>query len=295
MTVSVQLIQIPAAETVAKREFYLTGAKMKIGRDYASDICLPDGSESMSRVHLMISRMDDGRYTVTDLSTNGAKLNNEPLVPKDANSICDGDVLSFAGYRLLLGIVENVITEDIVEFEPKLSFDQETDVSSFQPILPHDEIEEVSVLQDREFARSEIELGKDLLFDPFAEGPAIKKSDEGDLSRTPLEGSNEKLPKTTQVSKMLYPLGVTATTDDYSRGDMRRENVAEAMERALEKFLNELDPSVLQEDYDFYIPILANRKKRYWSIHCRQFTKKRSRGEFRRTFMSLFADEVRKL
>ncbi|WP_293450654.1 FHA domain-containing protein [Planktotalea sp.] len=297
MTLSVQLIQIPSAETVPKREFYINSSTIKIGRDYSADICLPDISEKMSRVHLMVFRLDNGGYTVTDTSTNGAKLNNEPLAKKEAQSLDDGDVLSFAGYRLLLGIVENVVVDDSIELVLERTFDRQTDISSSEPILADQEIEELPVEPDNGFSQSEVDLDSDLLFDPFAEGPTILESDESQVAmnnRADMDMDVE-FGDEPQVTKMAQHMGANSLQDIYARAGMRRENVIEAMERALEKFLNELDPSELQADYDEYIPMLASRKKRYWTIHRRQFGKKRANGEFRRTFMSLFAEEMRKL
>ena len=296
MTLSVQLIQIPPAETVPKREFYLNSPTIKIGRDFASDICLPDVSEVMSRVHLMVFRMDDGRYTVTDTSTNGAKLNNEPLKSKEPQPISDGDVLSFAGYRLLLGIVQNIVADDnTIEFVSERTFDRQTDISSNAPILPDQEIEELPVEPDKGFSQTDVDLDADLLFDPFAEGPEIKPSAEAEVAKSFAKDMDLEFPDGRIVSKMPAHMGAAAMQDIYANAGIRRENVAEAMERALDKFLTELDPALLQEEYDYYMPMLANRKKRYWMIHRRQFSKKRSNGEFRRTFMSLFAEEMRKL
>jgi type VI secretion system protein ImpI len=294
MTLSVQLIQIPPAETVPKREFYLNSPSIKIGRDYSSDICLPDVSEAMSRVHLMVFRMDDGRYTVTDTSTNGAKLNNEPLKSKEPQAINDGDVLSFAGYRLLLGIVQNIVADDdTIQFVSERTFDRQTDISSDAPILADQEIEELPFEPDKGFSQTEVDLDEDLLFDPFAEGPEIKPSAEAEVAKS--LSKDMEFADSHVVSKMPSQMGANGVQDIYAHAGIRRKNVAEAMERALDKFLSELDPALLQEEYDDYMPMLANRKKRYWIIHRRQFSKKRSNGEFRRTFMSLFAEEMRKL
>lgn len=295
MTLSVQLIQIPSAETVPKREFYINNPTIKIGRDYSADICLPDISGKMSRIHLMVFRLDNGGYTVTDTSTNGAKLNNESLARKEAQSLNDGDVLSFAGYRLLLGIVENVVADDSIEFISEHTFDRQTDVSSTEPILVDQEIEELPIEPDKGFSQAEVDMDADLLFDPFADGPTILESAESETAKHNASVMDVDFDEAPQVSKMPQHMGANSLQDIYARAGMRRENVIEAMERALEKFLNELDPAELQADYDEYIPMLASRKKRYWTIHRRQFAKKRANGEFRRTFMSLFSEEMRKL
>ena len=293
MTLSVQLIQIPASETVPRREFFLTGDQFKIGRDYAADVCLPDLSGKISRTHLVLRKTPDGSYTVRNVSTNGTALNNSDLPKDDSAPIVDGDVLSFGEYRLLIGIVggEAVPAGDVQDAE--VIFETESDFSSDEALMPGEAMESPAEFPEHEFTRAEVDLDPDLMFDPFAEGPGL---DEGaaDRARKDMQADAAGNAGTPMD---IVPAGRTAMPTQYG-SDMHavlyREQVMEAMERAFETFLNEVDPSELQSDYDDFIPMLASRRKRYWKIHTRQFAKKRSNGDYRRSFMALFAEEMRK-
>lgn len=293
MTLSVQLLQIPPTETVSKREYYLNGATLKIGRDFGADICLPDLSETMSRTHLIVFRTSAGKYTVNDISSNGALMNGETLRPKEPQALSDGDIVSFAGYKLLFGIVETMLEEEIVSYVPDQKFEVQTDISDHTPILPDAAIEELPPEPDKGFSRSEMDLDPDLMFDPFADGPEMREP----TKKKTTQKADPMQPKPAFSDPIdMAPLQTQpALQDAHMRPVLYRENVSEAMELALERLLIELDPAVLQLDYDDYIPRLASRQKRYWTIHRRQFAKKKASGEFRRTFMALFAEELRKL
>ena len=295
MTVSIQLIQIPPSETVPKREFYLNGTTFKIGRDYSADICLPDLSETMSRTHLIVQRTPEGRFTITDTSANGALLNNVPMASKAPQALSDGDIVGFAGYKLLLGIVEADMSAVQDDFRPEQEFVVETDFNANAPLLPDAEIEELPPEPDMGFSGGGMDLDQDLMFDPFAKGPEMRepsipvKEADAEVPRPPF-------PETVDVMTLgsRYP-NLPALQDAHMRAVVYRENVSEAMEHAVDRFLNELDPNNLQSDYDEFIPLLARRKSRYWTIHRRQFAKRKDSGELKRTFLALFAEEMRKL
>ncbi|MEM9549673.1 MAG: FHA domain-containing protein [Pseudomonadota bacterium] len=289
MTVSVQLVQIPAAEAVRQREFYLNEATFNIGRDFASDICLPDLSETISPTHLTITRTTTGGYTATDLSTQGTLLNAKRMPKGEAQPLHDGDIIDFAGYRLLLGIVEQAVPEAPVNFTPDLRFQAETDFSMDDPLMPDAEIEDIPPAPDAGFSDTVPDLDADLMFDPFAEGPELREPIE--LKRKPdPEAQSPVFSDTVEVMEF----GAPEMPDAQSSAVLYREHVSDAIEQALDRFLSELDPNVLQDDYDEYIPFLARRRRRYWKIHRTQFAKKKASGEFKRMFMGLLAEEMRK-
>jgi predicted component of type VI protein secretion system len=289
MTLSVQLLQIPPTETVMKREFYLTGESFTIGRDFGSDICLPDLAETIAPTHLVVSKTLSGLYAVNDTSITGAIMNGRPLPPKQPQPLQDGDVVSFAGYKLLFGIVESARQEDPVHDFVERRFIVETDMSDDAPLLPDQEIEEVLPEPDAGFSSSGMDLDPDLMFDPFAQGPEMREPPRFEPHSHPAAAEPGEVMEMTR-----YPTG-PALQNVHLRTTLYREQVSTAMERALERFLDELDPAVLQEDCDEYIPRLVSRQKRYWKIHSRQFSRKKASGEFRRTFLALFAEEMRKL
>lgn len=314
MTLSVQLLQIPPSETVIKREYYLTGDTFSIGRDFGADICLPDLSETMSRRHLVVSRTPAGAYTINDCSANGASMNGAPLPPRVPQTLSDGDILSFAGYKLLFGIVDQVLDDEPISYRAEQRFEAETDFSDTRPILPDLEIEELPPEPEQCFSATEVDLDPDLMFDPFAEGPEMREPERPKFRPTGAGGPAKAcsaspppafddpvdmvdLDGSAGISRhrTARPAAIPALPDAHVGTVLYPEDVSEAMEQALERFLQELDPAVLQGDYDDYIPRLASRQKRYWTIHSRQFAKKKTSGEFRRTFRALFAEEMRKL
>lgn len=294
MTLSVQLLQIPPTETVMKREFYLTGASFTVGRDFGSDICLPDLAETIAPTHLVVSKTPSGGYAVNDTSISGAIMNGRPLPPKQPQPLQDGDVVSFAGYKLLFGIVESARQEEPVNDFLERRFIVETDMSDDAPLLPDQEIEEVFPEPDMGFSGSEMDLDPDLMFDPFAEGPEMREPPRAESHPQPA-AAEPAFAEQGEVMEMTRYQTAPALQNTHLRATLYREQVSTAMERALERFLDEMDPAVLQEDYDEYIPRLVNHQKRYWKIHSRQFSRKKASGEFRRTFMALFAEEMRKL
>jgi len=296
MTLSIQLIQIPEAETVPKREFYLDGSKVDIGRDFAADICLPDMSEQMSRRHIQLMRLPDGGYTVIDLSTNGAKLNGKDLPSGEAHGLNDGDVIGILGYRLLVSLIARSgkvveTADDLMAGDP---FETTTDFSAKEPLIANAEIEAYDNEPKRGFSDTVKDLDEDLMFDPFAEGPELREPVEPKrhFQQTPM--SETETAENVEVMRLPHTLPSTTQIDALLRGQHYQENALEAVERALERFLDEVDPNILEDDYKLFIPPLMRRKKRFWAIHRRQFAKKKASGEFKRSFLALFAEEMRK-
>ena len=304
MTLSVQIIQAPPAETVSKREFYLNEFPVTIGRDYSADVCLPDLSEQISRSHLLIFRSSNGRYQVSDVSTNGAMLNGDTIPPKTTTSLVDGDVLELVGYRLLVGLLETSEKEDEEPLQVKPSLHLDTDLSSVEPLMPDAEIEDIPPEPDEVFSQTQVDLDPDLMFDPFADGPKMDERPRQSSSKSDLatEDYTEAMANEVAFSEIVQLPDKSRDLNpsaDFSMAMIKsllyRENVNEAMERALDLFLDELDPANLQKEYDEFIPRFSRRKSRYWEIHLRQFAKRKSKGEYRRSFMALFAEEIRKL
>ena len=298
MTLSIQLIQIPASETAPQREFFLNGTEFKIGRDFAADICLPDLSGQISRTHTVLKKTSEGGYKITNTSTNGTALNGNDMSSQETLPVADGDIISLGDYQLLIGIVGGARPVSPDTRDAEIVFDTESNFSSKDAMMPGEAMEETVEFRDHEFTRAEVDLDRDLMFDPFAEGPGL---DESSKDHTRVKGitiaqQGEALMPTkgSEMLDVISPNGAEMPTrhEVPMHPVLYRDQVLAAMELAFEAFLSELDPEKLQSDYDDYIPMLANRRKRYWTIHMRQFAKKRANGEFRRNFMALFAEEM---
>ena len=298
MTLSIQLIQIPASEAAPQREFFLNGTEFKIGRDFAADVCLPDLSGQISRTHTVLKKTPEGSFKLTNTSTNGTALNGNDMSSNETLPVADGDIISLGEYRLLIGVVGGAspVSPDISDAE--IVFETESDFSSKDALMPGEAMQETVEFRYHEFTQAEVDLDQDLMFDPFSTGPGLEESSK-DRARdmgVPIAQQPEETTPTTR-SKMLDVISPNGT-EMPTRHEVPmhpvfyRDQVLAAMELALESFLSDLDPEKLQSDYDDYIPMLVNRRKRYWNIHMRQFAKKRANGEFQRNFMALFAKEM---
>lgn len=287
MTISVQLLQIPATETVSKREYYFDADYISIGRDFTCEICLPDLSNTILPVHVKIYRTETGSYSIMTDSEDGTLLNDQELHLKGAQILKDGDTLNFCGYKLMFGLIEK---SSVDEVQPPQygDFHVETDIASDGPLLPELEVEDTLIEPVSGLQHSDLDLEEDLLFDPFADGPSINEAPQQNVPTSIVEQSVEVMDVAAfEKSRQLDHIN--------SHNNLQREKVSSAIEKAIERFLQELDPAVLKQDYDELIPRFVNRDKRYWRIHTRQFARKKANGEFRRSFMALFAEEMRKL
>lgn len=299
MTVSVQIIQAPPEETAPQREFYVNAFPASIGRDYAAAVSLPDLSNQMSRAHLMIFQLPCGGYQVSDVSTNGATLNGEALPRNVATPLVDGDVLAFTGYKLMVGILAAVTPDEDQPLEIKPTLDIATDLSSNEPILAQAAVEQARFEPEPTFSQADVDLNQDLMFDPFADGPEI---DESAAKRDPspdpeIEPSAVAFTGLAQLPDVPQPSMSTPGAQDAVMSAMLlyQNMVNDAVERALDRFIDDIDPAILQREYDAFLPLFGQRKARYWSIHLAQFAHRKARGEYRRNFMAMLAEEVRKL
>ncbi len=76
---------------------------LSIGRSGGNDWVLPDPERLLSKTHCMITAAD-GRYLLTDLSTNGVYMNGSPnRVPRNGQvELTDGDEIRIGDYVLMV-------------------------------------------------------------------------------------------------------------------------------------------------------------------------------------------------
>tara|TARA_B110000908_G_scaffold172742_1_gene242627 strand:+ start:20690 stop:21607 length:918 start_codon:yes stop_codon:yes gene_type:complete len=304
MTLSIQFIQIPETETVPQREYYLSDNVVTVGREYDCTVSLPDIQSQLSRRHAQISHDAEKRYFIIDLSKNGTKLNNTDLEPNKATSISDGDMVTIGDYKLLLGIVECPCekAEDFTEAPPV--FRLESDFSDDSTFMMKDAPDEQPAKpRERDFTVDDHPLDQDLMFDPFAEGPqmntdtleSVIAEDTVDSDKT-VRPSNFLSFDQRAIGDVIVPItrmnAVPSISEAYNSDN--REQSIEALERAIERFLQDLDPAELEEEYNEFLGRWSNRQKHYWKIHKRQFAKKRQNGNFRALLTALFIEELRR-
>ena len=93
-------VRPPCLVDEGRKEQFLRPGSNIVGRE--GDILLQDGR--VSRRHAEIT-LDPSGITLTDLgSTNGTKLNGQPLAPNSPQKVNPNDALEFGGYRMTLSM-----------------------------------------------------------------------------------------------------------------------------------------------------------------------------------------------
>ena len=90
----------PMAQPLSQR---FEAASVTVGRAPDNDWTLPDPDQLISKKHCAI-RLQSGRYTVTDTSTNGVYVNGAPQPVGNGRSepLADGDHLQIGEYEILV-------------------------------------------------------------------------------------------------------------------------------------------------------------------------------------------------
>ena len=107
--------------------------------------------------------------------------------------------------------------------------------------------------------------------------PALESGTDQQLIRDSLSQLNQLIDKQRQVQ-----------SEQYSH-----DRLMDCIERALSRFLEELDPSGQEELFRDYISGWGNKDKKYWRLYRKQFSQKLQRKEFHRQFAALFIEELR--
>lgn len=71
------------------------------------------------------------------------------------------------------------------------------------------------------------------------------------------------------------------------------DRLMDCIERALSRFLEELDPAGQEEMFQDYISGWGNKDKKFWRLYRKQFSQKLQRKEYHRQFAALFVEELR--
>ncbi|AHE56197.1 FHA domain-containing protein [Sphingomonas sanxanigenens] len=79
------------------------GGKAVIGRSSASQWQLPDPDNHISSKHACIA-WEDGRFVLTDTSTNGTYVNGSGDRLEEAHRLADGDVIEIGHYRIAVSL-----------------------------------------------------------------------------------------------------------------------------------------------------------------------------------------------
>jgi type VI secretion system FHA domain protein len=107
----------PPAEGV-EAERVLQEGSMTIGRAPDATWTIPDPARVISKQHCRIDAAPDG-FTIIDISTNGAYLNEQPIGRESARRLSDGDLVRMGS----IVIAARIEDQDQVVAEPALPSD----------------------------------------------------------------------------------------------------------------------------------------------------------------------------
>lgn len=302
MSLSLQILSLPEGETLPRREVVVASCPFVIGRDFECGLRLPDGTATLSRRHLQIDSDTTAGYRVTDISTNGVALNGTAMARNTPKTVRDGDILEFAGYRLLVSVTARTATQ--LEQAPSTAAPQPSDTPQMllSDLDGGDAVTKGGDDQIWEVFGSEVEdLDAKLLFDPFDNGPGLRDSHHADQRQDDLASLHEDaamppdlgLPITSQ--DQLTPMRFTAPVAlDIAPPLLERAELSDAIDRAVMRFLTQFDPVELEKEYRDFVGPLARSKRRYWRMFQKQFRRRRDNGDYGRAFRAILAEEVRR-
>jgi predicted component of type VI protein secretion system len=305
MTVSIQLIRIPEGESLVHREYYASDLPFVIGREFDCDLVLPDQDRKISRQHAELRLNDAGRIVVLDRSTNGTNVNGKDLWKGDESPLADGDRVKIGEYELLFGISKAAAAVNTPDAKPKNGAIPKkpftlSGVNGFAKMDAAD-ISETPAEEEADpadFTEGGVDLEADLLFDPFAEGPELKETaaratkpaievdPEDDARPMPFDSS------TLDEQSSMPPRPVVRQTGWLVAPD--REANEAAIESAVARLLELVDPAALESEYREYLGPFSRTGRRFWKIHKRMFARKRDSGEYVRLFKAILAEEIKK-
>lgn len=301
MSISIQLVEVPENEQVAVRQMSLPDSGGTIGRSYDCNIQLPDFNRQLSRVHVEVSPDAKGGYQVTDRSTNGVYLNGTYLGKGRHLPISDGDVIKLGDYVLLISDMNSLFAEPVVEElepefrkEPTFSIDSFNDDDLGWPMDAENVATKAEPVSTAFSARNV--MADDVMgYDPFDDdlemqpsGASEHSADVFTVDHAP-SGDAQQLVKDSlvQLNKMMAQQQ-QMQTEPYSH-----DKLIDCLHRTLDKFLEELNPTYMEDVFSDYVSGWGSKEKKYWRLYRKEFNRKLDRKEFHRQFTALFVEEMR--
>ncbi|KJZ14715.1 signal peptide protein [Marinomonas sp. S3726] len=331
MSISLQLVELPENEQVNSRQLSLPDTGGTIGRSFDCTIQLPDFNRTLSRVHAEIVKHPKGSYQIIDRSVNGVFVNGQLLGKGLRHFLADGDTIVMGAYTLLISDMESLFAAE--EEPPVLDdvYSEELDSKSFS--IDSLDIGEKSKVQDSPqslgdyfdnkdddfseeanlFSKKNVLADDEFGFDPFEESPAdsefeineenIEEVSSHDEEIVMLEEPNVSL-QTTQSSNLLDEhqmlsdsiMALSQMVDQQKLGlnsAIAHERLMECIDKAVDRFLEDLEPDHMEDVFNDYLTGWGNRDKKYWKLYRKNFIRKQERREFHRSFSALFLEELR--
>jgi predicted component of type VI protein secretion system len=331
MSISLQLVELPENEQVNSRQLSLPDTGGTIGRSFDCTIQLPDFNRTLSRVHAEIVKHPKGSYQIIDRSVNGVFVNGQVLGKGLRHFLADGDTIVMGAYTLLISDMESLFAAE--EEPPVLDdvYSEELDSKSFS--IDSLDIGEKSKVQESPqnlgdyfdnkdddfseeanlFSKKNVLADDEFGFDPFEESPTdsefeineekIEEVSSHDEEIVMLEEPNVSL-QTTQSSNLLDEhqmlsdsiMALSQMVDQQKLGlnsAIAHERLMECIDKAVDRFLEDLEPDHMEDVFNDYLTGWGNRDKKYWKLYRKNFIRKQERREFHRSFSALFLEELR--
>lgn len=331
MSISLQLVELPENEQVNSRQLSLPDTGGTIGRSFDCTIQLPDFNRTLSRVHAEIVKHPKGSYQIIDRSVNGVFVNGQLLGKGLRHFLADGDTIVMGAYTLLISDMESLFAAE--EEPPVLDdvYSEELDSKSFS--IDSLDIGEKSKVQESPqnlgdyfdnkdddfseeanlFSKKNVLADDEFGFDPFEESPAdsefeineekIEEVSSHDEEIVMLEEPNvslqtSKSPNLLDEHQMLSDsiMALSQMVDQQKLGlnsAIAHERLMECIDKAVDRFLEDLEPDHMEDVFNDYLTGWGNRDKKYWKLYRKNFIRKQERREFHRSFSALFLEELR--
>ncbi|USD62287.1 FHA domain-containing protein [Vibrio sp. SCSIO 43140] len=323
MDISFQLIELPENEQVMSRQITLPSEGGTIGRSYECTVQLPDLSRTLSRVHVEVRPHSEGGFQIIDRSVNGCQVNGVELGVGQSLKLNDGDNIRIGGYLMLVSDMEELFAEGSTNSSSQQNteglFPEKRETFDFDSVMeePTEAIFAQDVSSSSSFKQEEVEafssenvVGEDIYsYDPFEDDDDLamdlSSSDSKDNIVMITEHQNEPVADEhsvtvangSQIQALDSSIDRLTKLVEHQQSTVTaaidRERLFSCIEVTLDKFLDDFNPSSLEEEFDDYITGWGNKDKKYWSLYKKQFMRKQQKSEFKRQFTALLMEELR--
>lgn len=321
MSISLQLVELPENEQVTSRQISLPDSGGTIGRSFDCTIQLPDFNRTLSRVHAEIVLSQKGSYQLIDRSTNGVYVNGQLIGKGSKHTLSDGDNIKMGAYTLLVSDMESLfVQEDIPVLDESLDdsdsvlFDvKNLDMDS--PIKDSNSLdqdnysspfnEDASISFSKKNVMEEDSFG----YDPFEsmqddlqmrESHDVTETDDNDeviqfkTSNLAISTYDEEREEEKALHNSVMRLNkIIEQQQNTLSSSIAHDRLMSCLETTFEKFIVELSPVNLEEEFNSYLSGWGAKDKKYWSLYKKQFIRKQDRGEYYRQFYALLFEELR--
>ncbi|OUR74328.1 FHA domain-containing protein [Marinomonas sp. 42_23_T18] len=329
MSISLQLVELPENEQVNSRQLSLPDNGGTIGRSFDCTIQLPDFNRTLSRIHAEIVKHPKGSYQIIDRSVNGVYVNAQLLGKGARHFLADGDTIVMGAYTLLISdmaslfseeeelpILDDVYSEvdaqsfsvDSLDIGEKSNKEGSTlNMGDYFDNASDSIAEEVSL-----FSKKNVLADDEFGFDPFEDSEddsdfefelneeKVEKRESQDDGIVMLEETNVSLQSSNLLDEQQVLrdsiMTLSQMVDQQKLGlssAIAHERLMECLDKAVDRFLEDLEPNHLEDVFNDYLTGWGNRDKKYWKLYRKNFIRKQERREFHRSFSALFLEELR--